>query len=450
MKKVLRNSLFAFILSFVAFFGTVMVVDAAVTVKFDPQNGQNKVNLTLNVGQSIPLLNNIYKTTGYEIEGWYDHPDWVMGQKFETAPASYDGRTLNLYARWILSTYTIDYELDGGTVDGTNPTTYHYKDNPTLIINPTKDGYNFIGWTGTDLDEPTMQLAIRDDWTGDRSYTANYELIEYSIDYDLDGGVATNPTSYNIESNDITLNAPTKDGYEFIGWTGSNGDKPEKNVTISSGSKEDKSYKANYLKKIKLIIRYRDNQGNEIGDPTTIDYLEGEHYVAPEPIEINGYVINTSKYPTNTEDDFGKEDIYVDYYYDGLYDLSFETNGGTSLNTQEDIKEGTEINLADYKTTREGYTFAGWYSDKALTKKITSLVITEDVTVYAKWIKNEPKNINNNINKGIIKLDDNVNNITNNPNTGDDAIEVFALLIASFIGIVGLTKFVLIRKNKKT
>ena len=43
------------------------------------------------------------------------------------------------------------------------------------------------------------------------------------------------------------------------------------------------------------------------------------------------------------------------------------------------------IDLATYKPTRAGYTFAGWFSDKALTKAVTSVKLTANTTVYAKW-----------------------------------------------------------------
>ena len=70
--------------------------------------------------------------------------------------------------------YTISYNLDGGTVAG-NPTNYTVEDAVTLV-NPTKDGYNFTGWTGTGLTEATTTVTIAKGSTGDRTYTANWEV----------------------------------------------------------------------------------------------------------------------------------------------------------------------------------------------------------------------------------------------------------------------------------
>lgn len=67
--------------------------------------------------------------------------------------------------------------------------------------------------------------------------------------------------------------------------------------------------------------------------------------------------------------------------------LTFDTNGGSAIDkiTKD---SGTTIDLTAYKPTRAGYTFAGWFSDKALTKAVTSVKLTANTTVYAKWTQN--------------------------------------------------------------
>lgn len=81
--------------------------------------------------------------------------------------------------------------------------------------------------------------------------TLPYDAGEvYKITYDLDGGVLNdgshNPGSYAEISLPFSLSIPTKDGYEFIGWTGSNGDTPELEVTILKGTTGNLNYKANW------------------------------------------------------------------------------------------------------------------------------------------------------------------------------------------------------------
>ena len=65
------------------------------------------------------------------------------------------------------------------------------------------------------------------------------------------------------------------------------------------------------------------------------------------------------------------------------YTLHYESNGGTAYK-DERCSSGTKVTL-DKTPTRESYTFTGWYADKALTQKITSVTMNGDKTVYAGW-----------------------------------------------------------------
>ena len=116
----------------------------------------------------------------------------------------------------------------------------------------TRTGYTFKGWnekadgTGTDW---TNWIGKPWKWTYARNVTlyAQWTRDNYTITYNLNGGAITGqPTSYNVESNNITLPTPTKTGYTFTGWTGSNGTTPQTTVTIPKGSTGNKSYTANW------------------------------------------------------------------------------------------------------------------------------------------------------------------------------------------------------------
>ena len=66
------------------------------------------------------------------------------------------------------------------------------------------------------------------------------------------------------------------------------------------------------------------------------------------------------------------------------YTLTFDTNGGSAIASVTKIA-GSVVDLSGYVTTKSGYEFAGWYADKALTEKVTSVKLTKNMTVYAKW-----------------------------------------------------------------
>lgn len=77
--------------------------------------------------------------------------------------------------------------------------------------------------------------------------TVKGQSTEYKIDYSLDGGtISGNLTNYTVDTLPITLKNPTRNGYTFEGWTGSNGTIPQKNVTIEKGTTGNLSYTANW------------------------------------------------------------------------------------------------------------------------------------------------------------------------------------------------------------
>ena len=83
---------------------------------------------------------------------------------------------------------------------------------------------------------PAYQILLHADYWG-----------EFAISYDLDGGVnhAENPSLY-YEDETVTLKAPTKENNIFTGWTGSNGNEPQLEVSITQGSTGDKSFVAHW------------------------------------------------------------------------------------------------------------------------------------------------------------------------------------------------------------
>ena len=153
--------------------------------------------------------------------------------------------------------YTIVYELNGGVTESENPDGYNTTTETITLNNPSKTGYNFVGWTGSNGDVPQITVKIETGSIGDKTFIASYTPKIYNIVYTMNGGVSNpaNPENYDISSPTITLNNPTKEGYAFAGWTGSNGDIPQMTVAIASGSTGDRAYTANYSA-VSYLITY--------------------------------------------------------------------------------------------------------------------------------------------------------------------------------------------------
>ncbi len=74
--------------------------------------------------------------------------------------------------------------------------------------------------------------------------------------------------------------------------------------------------------------------------------------------------------------------------YPVFFVLKFNTNGGSKIANVSGIYN-TDIDLTEFVPEKDGYVFAGWYSDKNLTHEVTSIRLKKDMTVYAGWIEED-------------------------------------------------------------
>lgn len=96
-----------------------------------------------------------------------------------------------IYAKWQVNTYTISYNLNGGTISG-NKTNYNVEESFNLPT-PTKTGSIFLGWTGSNSSSAQATVTIPKGTTGNLSYNANWSTNSYTVDVNpvIDG------TAYN-------------------------------------------------------------------------------------------------------------------------------------------------------------------------------------------------------------------------------------------------------------
>ena len=128
---------------------------------------------------------------------------------------------VTLYAKWTATPYTLSYDLAGGSVASPNPTSYTIESAAITLNNPTKTGYTFAGWTGTGLASATTTVTIAAGSTGNRSYTATWNAIEYTAANNLhkNGGGANGQYTATYDATTIAINTtPTRTGYTVEGY----------------------------------------------------------------------------------------------------------------------------------------------------------------------------------------------------------------------------------------
>ena len=249
--------------------------------------------------------------------------------------------------------YTITYELNGGTNDESNPATYTVEDEVSLAT-PTRPGYSFLGWSDGG--------KIAKGSTGDKTFTASWEVITYNISYELNGGTnaENNPATYTIESDAITLSAPTRDYYTFIGW--------EEGNVLPAGSFGNKVFTAKW-QAIEYTITYElDGGTNNENNPATYT-VESDTITLAAPFK-RGYTFNGWSDGGVIEKGSHGNKTFTAFYTAKWFKFSVETSSLATINAQMSgtYESGTPL-YAEIKDLYRGYQFDGWYNGNILLSK---------------------------------------------------------------------------------
>ena len=264
----------------------------------------------------------------------------------------------------------------------------------------------YEGWGEVEdvyIDKKTGEMIFAfstDNWRTISLYNCNYlkkeENEEYNITYVLNGGSLvegiTNPETYTIETDTFTLNNPERAGYTFIGWTGSNGDEPQKEVTIAKGSTENREYVANWQINT-YTITWKDENG-EIIDTTRVAY--GEMPTHEDVIKESDaeYTYTFSGWtPEITE--VNKDTEYTATYVQtkNTYTITWKDENGEIIDTTR-VAYGempTHEDVIKESNAEYTYTFSGWTPEITEVTKDTEYTATYAQTknTYTITWKNE-------------------------------------------------------------
>ena len=294
---------------------------------------------------------------------------WLDGNGNSYEPGgSVPADVTELTAQWTAPTYAVTLNTNGGTIaDGKDVTGYTYGVGATLPTDVTRTGYTFKGWYDNENLTGSPVTAIGGAETGNKEYWAKWEINQYTITFDTNGGSEIAPITQDYGTEITAPDNPTRKGYTFKGW-----DKeipetmPAENITVKA------QWEIN-----QYTITFDTNGGSEIA-PITQDY--GTEITAPDNPTRKGYTFKG--WDKEIPETMPAENITVKAQWEiNQYTITFDTNGGSEIApiTQD---YGTEITAPD-NPTRKGYTFKGW------DKEIPETMPAENITVKAQWEINQ-------------------------------------------------------------
>lgn len=170
-----------------------------------------------NIGSSINV--NAKLNNGYTFAGWYNGSTLVSDKmNFNYTMPNTD---TVLTAKTTPAKYTISYDLNGGAVAVSNPTSYNIETPTFTLNNPVRLGYVFVGWTGSNgTTTPQKNVSIYKGSTGNRTYKANWTAntgTKYTVEHykmNLDGTTYTLADTDNLKGTTDTSVTPAVKTYE--------------------------------------------------------------------------------------------------------------------------------------------------------------------------------------------------------------------------------------------
>ena len=316
--------------------------------------------------------------TGYIFLGWTGEGITEPQKTMEIPQGSTGDRTYT--ANWQVIEYTIITLLEGGNA-GSSQVYFYTVEQTVTLPTPTRTGYTFLGWTGEGITTPQPNVTIPKGSTGDKTYIENWELTEYNITMDLNGGSGQEKVVYTMTDEDFELPTPTRNGYEFVGWTGEDITTPQTSVKIPKGSTGNKAYTANW-KAIEYTITLDTNGGPAVSpikytveDSFTLPYLLRTGY------EFVGWTLDGSGMIPATP-------LIIYYGTTGNlrykaewrlaeYTITMDLDGGSGQEKVVYTITDEEFELPT--PTRNGYEFVGWTGERITTPQ-TSVKIPKGST----------------------------------------------------------------------
>ncbi len=294
------------------------------TITFDTDGGSTVAPITQDYDSLITPPAAPVKE-GYTFAGWSSE-----------VPGKMPAENLTLTAKWDIIKSTITFDTDGGTEIPAMKADYGSA--VTAPADPTKEGYTFIGWS---MDIPETMPAE------DLTVQALWKINQYTVSFETEGGTQIAPVTKNFGT-ELTLDAPTRDGYIFLGWeldgkmVESGFTVPAKNVMLKAVWEEDAA----------VVVTFMDDDGKEY----QVSGKKGQPMTIPQVPAREGYTLT---WTPAVPDVFPTENTtYYAVWEVNQYTITFDTDGGSKV--ESITADYGETVVAPAAPEKEGYLFKSW------------------------------------------------------------------------------------------
>ena len=380
------------------------------SVTFDASlHGKTEVHFVKMVteGETVSRPDTVITDAGYKVVGWCEVENCTEENEYSFAD-SLKGN-LVLHARWEIESYSINYELNGGTNASTNLTTYNVNSGDIVFADPTKEGSKFEGWFyDANLTNPATQIDAGS--TGDKTIYAKWTVATYTIQY-LSGtaiSATVNGTTKTYGESITLRDAPPQfavGGCTFDGW--SKVDYGQEGYAVDYAFGATYSDNAN----LKLFPHWVCNTykityevyGVEATNRNDTSYtgpykvkLENA-FVSGNPVKMNDWYLEPTfktsiRYLQGIDKDMT---LYAKWYSVITFQPGAKlTNSGYKdgkVEKQKNLNASYALNIPNNKFTLANYTLDGW----SLTdggEKVYELGETyttnANLTLYPHWVEN--------------------------------------------------------------
>ena len=320
------------------------------------------------------------KYLGYQISGWSVDGSAVNVNTVITKDMveGSDTLTIELHAELTKATYSISFNANGGSFSGVTPVgTYQFGNAGSVqyragssdwepgLPKPKRAGHD-LAWNVYDAngsrlgDKPIENAAGLIALLDAEGYAGNITLIAawtakvYTVWFYADGGTFTVP----------------KDAIKGITFYA---DDKQTVVTAENQSQ----YPAVYFT---MEVQY----GTVPNPPVALDAPQRNGFI------FLGWRSDSNGAPltvVTSEDKYSQGSPIVAYWTEGRYSITFVTNGGTTIDDETDITYGANLSalLENKIPARDGYSFAGWYTDSKCEQPVGDTMPSKDLVLYAKW-----------------------------------------------------------------